>query len=155
MTTRDLDFAPGSLAGPLDPATVARYEQMLAHPFDPAYREHLARYNGGRSVQRVFDFDGTSKVVDNFLCVIPDYKAQPDHAPYDVAVTKLQLGDRLDENLVPFALLFPGDYLCFDYSAGDVPSIVWWDHEASTPGKPVVEPVADNFTAFLALLRAD
>jgi hypothetical protein len=61
--------------------------------------------------------------------------------------------DRLNDYLVPFAELFAGNFLCFDYEGGGRPKVVVWRHEDSRDESPYTEFVAANFDEFLTKLR--
>lgn len=66
---------------------------------------------------------------------------------------RCKIEDRLNEYLLPFAVLFAGDMLCFDYREGSRPAVVVWLHEESAADcTPVTKPVAANFDEFLSLL---
>jgi hypothetical protein len=154
-----LRYEPDSFAGPLDRAHVAAVGASLGRRFDPDYLRHLARYHGGVPGKRFFPTANNVKVIERFLCMIPDPVADERHGWHDVEVVFDQLEDRLGDDeetyLVPFAALFGGDFLCFDYRSGDPPRVVAWDHEASEPGKPATEEVAAGFAEFLKTLRDD
>ena len=57
--------------------------------------------------------------------------------------------DRMGPYLMPFAELFAGDLLCFDYENEGEPKVVLWFHELSRPGEPYVELVSNSFDEFL------
>ena len=150
-----VDFEPGSCAGPLDPTEVAEIEEMIGLKFIQSYLEFLASCNGGTPRNRYFDVPNNTKVVERFLCIIKDYKTDNVHGPYNVGVVWSQIGNRLNDYLVPFAALFAGDFLCFDYEGREQPRIVWWDHEKSPPLNPHTEFVANDFESFLGMLYSD
>jgi hypothetical protein len=155
MTAQALEFPPGTSAGPLDPARVLAVEQLVGRPFDEAFLELLVEQNGGPPRARLLVVEGRVKVLERFLCLV-DPRENPRDAIYDVGTVWSMLKGRLQASLVPFAVLFPGDFLCFDHSAPGPPSVVWWKHEApaGAPAAPTV-PVAGSFTALLAMLRPD
>lgn len=155
MSPSALDFPPGTSAGPLDPARVLAVEQLVGHAFDEAFLEFLVEQNGGPPRVRLFPVGEDEKVLERFLCLV-DARQNPRDAIYDVGAVWSMLKGRLGPGLVPFAVLFPGDFLCFDHAAAGPPSVVWWKHEApaGAPSAPTV-PVAGSFTAFLRLLRRD
>jgi hypothetical protein len=62
-----------------------------------------------------------------------------------------QIEGRLNDYLCPFAALFAGDFLCFEYGDSDT---VLWDHEKSEEDSPVVIEVAPDFISFLKLLHS-
>ena len=149
----DLEYDPQSLAGPLDPEQVSQAERLVGMRFDPDWLAHLARFNGGKPGKRNFALWRNVKVVTRFLGIVPHYLAKEPPGVYDVRSVRLRIEDRLHERLVPFAALYPGDYLCFDYEGPGRPRVVLWDHEKSRPGQPHTEPVAPSFAAFLAMLH--
>jgi hypothetical protein len=154
-----LQYDPDSFAGPLDRSLVAKVGKSLGHRFDPAYVRHLVQHHGGQPGKRYFPTSNNVKVIERFLCMLADPSKNKKHGWFDVGVVADQLEDRLggDENpdLVPFAALFAGDFLCFDYRHGEPPRVVVWDHECSRRGRPRTEEVAANFTEFLELLTSE
>jgi|SRR5688572_3383360 len=155
MRAAALDFPPGTSAGPLDPARVLAVEQRVGHAFDEAFLELLVEQNGGPPLVRELRVEGRAKVLERFLCVV-DARENPRDAIYDVGAVWTMLQGRLAPTLVPFAVLFPGDFLCFDHAAPGPPAVVWWKHEApaGVAAVPTV-PVAPSFTALLAMLRRE
>lgn len=149
----DLEYDPRSLAGPLDPKEVEQAERFVGMRFDPDWVAHLALYNGGKPGKRNFDLGDNVKTLTRFLCIVPNFAGDREgHGAFDVRAVRIRIEDRLHDRLVPFAALYPGDYLCFDYAGPGRPRVVLWDHEKSRPGQPHTEPVADSFTAFLQML---
>jgi hypothetical protein len=150
-----LQFPPGTSAGPLDPGRVLAVEQRLGHAFDEAFLEFLVEQNGGPPRVRLLSVEGRTKVLERFLCLV-DPRENPRDAIYDVGEVWSMLQGRLAPTLVPFAVLYPGDFLCFDHAAPGPPSVVWWKHEApaGAPAAPTV-PVAGSFTALLTMLRPE
>jgi hypothetical protein len=149
----DLEYDPRSAAGPLDPQEVEQAERFVGMRFDPDWVAHLTRVNGGKPGKRNFDFGDNVKTVTRLLCIVPDFAGQREgHGAFDVRAVRIRIEDRLHDRLVPFAALFPGDYLCFDYAGPGRPRVVLWDHEKSRPGAPHTDPVAESFTAFLQML---
>jgi hypothetical protein len=155
MRAATLDFPPGTSAGPLDPARVLAVERLVGHAFDEAFLEFLVEQNGGPPRLRLLTVEGRVKVLERFLCLV-DPRENPRDAIYDIGAVWAMLKDRLAPGLVPCAVLFPGDFLCFDHAAPGPPSVVWWKHEApaGAPPAPTV-PVAGSFTALLPMLRRD
>ena len=155
MRAQALEFAAGTSAGPLDPARVLAVEQLVGHAFDEAFLDLLLEQNGGPPRVRLLQVKGRVKVLERFLCLV-DARENPRDAIYDVGTVWSMLKGRLAPALVPFAVLFPGDFLCFDHSAGPTPAVVWWKHEAPAGGSaPPPVPVAPSFEDFLGMLRPD
>jgi hypothetical protein len=155
MSAQALDFPAGTSAGPLDPARVLAVEQLVGRAFDEAFLEFLIEQNGVPPRVHLLTIDGRAKVLERFLCLV-DARENPRDAMYDVGAVWSMLKGRLAPTLVPFAVLFPGDFLCFDHAEPGPPSVVWWQHEApaGAPPAPTV-PVAGSFTALLSMLRRD
>lgn len=151
----NLEFDPRSCAGPVGHKEIAYTERAYEFHFDPTYIRLLEQCNGGVPKKRCFPVPGNIKVIERFLCMIDGVRADERHGRNDMGVVTTQIEARLNEYMVPFAALFAGDYLCFDAEDSDPPKIVVWDHERSRAGSPVTLPVADDFSAFLALLYAD
>jgi len=156
----DLEYHPNSFAGPFSKKEAKGFESWLQRcqakeiKFDPDYLEHLPRFHGGAPGRRYFKTaKGTGHVITRFLNFLPD-ENDSTLAQYNVSGTWGLIEDRLGELHVPFAELFGGDMLCFDFRAIP-PQIVVWDHERSTEGNPYTESVAESFAAFLKLPTRD
>ena len=110
---------------------------------------------------RIVPGGGDERIIDRFLGMI-----ERDHPLYayhiDVVVT--QLDERIlfdpdgpDLPLLPLAALDGGDFVCLDLRGpamnGEGASVVIWDHEASEEMAPAVHRIADDWDAFLAILK--
>ena len=91
-------------------------------------------------------------VVGRLLSIVDDYKEDPLET-YDIEVVWSQIEDRLDDSLVPFAVLFGGDFLCFSYQDESPPTVDLRDHERSRKNTPVLTHVALSFEDFSAMLH--
>ncbi|MDQ3802174.1 MAG: SMI1/KNR4 family protein [Acidobacteriota bacterium] len=152
----DLEFVPGTEAGEFDDQYVSETEDMLRLKFEPDYLAFLEKHNGGVPKKQIFPLGDDEKVVERFLSFVPDYEDNEEFGYYDVAVVWSQISDRLNEYLIPFAIVYAGDFLCFDYEGGgEQAKIVLWNHDYSREMKPYTIPVADNFRQFLSMLYAD
>lgn len=77
-----------------------------------------------------------------------------DSGQYDMSVVITQLDSRLGDDpdevgckIIPFAYLFSGDFLCFDYRNDPAnPVVVLWDHNESEEFSPRTEFVAASFS---------
>jgi len=154
----DLGYDPSTFVGPLDMKELDEFRNFLEESgqpihFDPAYLAHLTKFHGGVPAKRCFEtVDGQHHVIERFLNFL-DPKKDETLGWYNVNVTWTQMEDRLNEFLIPFAALFAGDMLCFDYEAGGRPSVVVWLHEESSEDHPVTSLVASDFDAFLRKLH--
>jgi len=153
----DLGYNPSSLLGPLDVRRVEKFQQYLHDcdqpiVFDPSYLRHLAKFHGGVPKKRCFKtVKGNEHVIERFLNFI-DKQTDEGEGWYNVGVTWTLIEDRLNDYLMPFAALFGGECLCFDYEKDDRPQIVVWLHADSRQDRPVTEYVAANFDEFLTKL---
>jgi hypothetical protein len=155
----DLGYDPSSLLGPLDMRRVEKFQKYISGAtdqhleFDPAYLRHLAKYHGGRPKKSwFFSAKGNDYVIERFLNFI-DPKSDDVLGEYNVEVTWGMICDRLNDYLIPFAELFAGNFLCFDYEGGGRPKVVVWRHEDSREERPATEFVAANFDEFLTKLQ--
>jgi SMI1-KNR4 cell-wall len=148
----DLEMEKGSYSKNIDLSTILQNEEMIGLKFHSDYIEFLQKFNGGVPIKPYFDFSNNTKVVERFLCILKNYK-EDSNGMYDVGVVWSQIEDRLNEYLVPFAVLFAGDFLCFDYEEHpNNPKVVLWNHDLSDERKPHTEFVANNLNAFLQML---
>lgn len=124
------------------------YERIY---FDNSYIDYLLR---GFRGQRYFStIAGESHSITTVLNFLPADSSHP-LSDYSVPNTWGLISDRMGMYLMPFAELFGGDMLCFDYQKDGRPQVVVWYHDRSRPGQdPYTEPVASNFDDFIELLR--
>src|SRR5688500_18932072 len=151
----DLQFVENTTAGKVKPDYVAKTEKMIGLKFPTNFLSLLEARNGGVPVKRLFKIDDEVKVLERFLCLVSDYKVNK-FGDFDIGVVWSRIEDRLDGNLLPFAAVFAGDYLCFDYADNrNKPKVVLWYHELSDEEAPYIIPVADSFDEFLEMLYED
>lgn len=162
-----IQLEPGTSMRAPSEECIARFERYYDVVFPGSYRAFVVTGNGAVPRQKYFDDRGNVRVLERFLALLDRPQDEGALGSYDVGVVLAQVEDRLvsDEELeaapdlegqivVPFAALFAGDLLCFDFRANaSEPPIILWDHEASEPGRPVFHRVADSFDALLARLR--
>jgi hypothetical protein len=122
--------------------------------FDPDYVQHLAQFNGGAPKVKYFlTQTGRCMPIDRFLNYsATDQLSSPYLRSLNANVAWANLEDRLDQYLLPFAVLPNGDYLCFDYRNGMPPCVVLWIQERSDEDCPYTEAVARSFSAFIHAL---
>lgn len=152
MTPVEVPMVPGSSASSLSADRLAVAETSLGIKFSGKYVDFLRATNGGEPTHRFFAMAGTEKVVERFLSVVEDYKSDP-LGCYDVGVVWSQIEDRLNDSLVPIAVVFPGDFLCLDFSESSEPAVVLWDHEESREDAPSLTRVAPSFQDFVLMLH--
>ena len=147
-----IDFEPNTFGNPVDIEYIRAVEDEIGVSFPSSFLALIKKYNGGRPIDKYFELNGNEKVVERFLSFIPDYKENA-MGIYDVEVVWSQIEDRLNDYLCPFAVLFAGDFLCFDSEGREEPRVVLWDHERSDEDSPVLIEVASNFDDFLKRLH--
>jgi hypothetical protein len=159
MDPDDLGYGATSIVGPLDMRCVLASQQGFQDrgmpiTFDPSYIRHLKRFHGGVPRKRCFvATDGREYVIERFLHFADETKAERNQLEwYHVNVSWGLMLDRLNDFLIPFAVLFAGDMLCFDYEHGVKPRVAVWLHEKSREDAPFVVYVAANFDEFLGKL---
>jgi len=147
------------------PDYIALCQKFHKFVFPADYIDFLTRHNGGTPAGIcVFDAETPQPntcVFERFLPITEDYESSPD-GMYDIIVVTSELHSYLIKNpdsanriiYVPFALLFAGNYVCFDCST--IPaSICIWDHERSKIFAPYTYHIANNFSEFLTMLRIE
>lgn len=147
---------------PATEAQLLRFQEVNGVPLPSSFAKILLETNGGVPAENTFTMsDGRVRLIERFLALIRHHSAAGDAGWYDIDVVISQLLDRLTDDedstvswLVPFAALFAGDFLCFDYRTTPTPKVVVWDHEASEELAPVVTKVANSFDEFIPMLRA-
>ncbi len=120
---------------------------------DKPWLSHLREYHGGKPESCVVTTEkGVCHPIDRFLNF-----AKSGHPldTYRLGGIWADMGERLSDLHVPFAITSFGDVVCFDY--GQVtdgrPAVVMWYHEKSRDFDPYTEYIAPNFDEFMNLLR--
>jgi SMI1-KNR4 cell-wall len=153
----DLHYDPKSIVGPLNENEVKDFQDWLhgsGYPirFELPYIQHVKEHHGGIPAKRYFRTAiGTADSITRFLNFL-GAGSDPVLQQYSVECTWSNINEHLGKHLMPFAELFAGDMLCFDYTKGGRPEIVVWFHELSEPGQPHTEFVSKNFDEFLDML---
>lgn len=153
-----IEMLPGTVAGKPDDNYIDETEDMMELEFTTAFLTFLGNHNGGVPVKKYFKLGGNTKVVQRFLCVYANFEDNSEFGQSDIGVVWTQIDDRLSEFQMPFAAVYPGDFLCFDFEPSDdddKPVVVLWIHDQSYEGHPVTVPVADTFEQFLKMLTDD
>jgi len=141
------DVTWASTHGPATMEEIERVEVYLGLTLPADYLGVAVSNSGGYPSRDAFDFEHKKEAVFNRLLSL-----HPDRENSIVNVYN-EIRDRLVDGIVPFADDPFGNYLCFDYRGGEIPTIVYWDHEvaASTPEQAVFY-VSSSFSGLLAKL---
>lgn len=150
---RSIDYVKDSTPGPFTDDYLAAVEDAMGIKFPHSYIDFLHLNNGGEPVQRFFKTGANEKVVERFLSLVEDYR-QNQFGLFDIEVVWSQIEDRLDDGIWPLAVVYSGDFLCFDCRGLPSPRVVLWEHQSW--GADALEPtvVADSFEQFLEMLYA-
>lgn len=161
-------FKPGTILPPANPSSLDKFEDYYLGglKLPAAFRAFMATHNGAAPVNDdnsiYSEAFGDDIVIERFLPQIDDYRAHPDSwAEFEVILTQISErtaygADAEHEHLIPFALLFAGDYLVLDYYTNQTePAVAVWDHERSLPDAPHAPVIAENFEAFLHLFNIE
>jgi hypothetical protein len=156
---RTIHFYPNTAAGEFDQAKFNSLRSFLLldlplFEYDQDYESFVRANAGGSPIERYFSSNVGIYPIDHFLNFQASRSASDPFAFLNVNVVWSAIEDRLTSMQFPFASLPGGDFLCFDYSQGERPSVVLWLHELSGEDSPMFEPVANTFSEFLASLRS-
>jgi hypothetical protein len=144
-------LVPKTAAGKVNRKHASDTEDLMEIEFSDEFLDFLDRHNGGVPATPHFRLGRNVKVVERFLCLVRNYRTHP-LGELDIGVVWSSIEDRLDEFLMPFAAVFGGDFLCFDFTEFDDAPVVLWVHDRMSEGKPHTVPVAKNFRAFVGML---
>lgn len=114
---------------------------------DELYFDHIRTNNGGVPITRNFPLGEIERMLnftDSYTSDGAKYKE------FNVNVVRTWIKDRVPSNVIPFASMPHGAFLCFDYSTDRLPSVVMWNNELFDEE---FVPVASTFREFVALLQ--
>lgn len=154
----DIHYKPGTSSGPFSQSELNKFKKMLRvdmpdFEFDEIYTQFITRHNGGKPIEKYFRLQSDEMYsIDRFLN-FADTSLQED-VLFNVHQNWNDIEDRLVPGMFPFAVMGGGDYLLFDHSGPGRARIVYWYHEKSTEGNPVVVVVSPNFDTFLSSLTS-
>lgn len=143
-----------------DSKLITRVEENFEIKFPTDFIEFISESNGAIPTTRFFECKSNKYVIERFLCIL-DNPGENDRGMYDIRVVFSQLderiisdGDLTGAELVPFAALFAGNFVCLDYSESKTdPKICIWYNEESGDFEPVTEEIAHNINSFLDMLE--
>ncbi|GAI78995.1 unnamed protein product [marine sediment metagenome] len=142
---------------------VIELEKKLNVKFPEDYVSQILDNNGGIPDPSQLDFNGRkSKTLGELFCI-------NDIGSANVYKKYKSSRDVLPMSIIPIAADAGGNYYCFDYINGAVPSIVYWNHDECYPAddvtpeqlktKPLevwqreaITPVCNTFTELLQML---
>jgi hypothetical protein len=153
-------YKPGTQSAPFSRRELDEFEGVMrilspTFAYDPAYVAFISAHNGGEPIERYFRLpDGDWMPIDRILNFADADTAPEEDLLFHVHQNWNDIEDRLRDGMFPFAALPGGDYLVFDSAAPPGARVAFWYHERSTEANPFLEPLADDFNAFVAGLRS-
>ncbi len=123
------------------------------------FKKFIQKYNCAKPI----DFEikaNRTRLVTRFFGIVNDAVADFINSEYDISHVQSEAfqffyygEDRYDNDLMPFAELFGGDFLCLDKGKNneyeDNPRVCVLSHEESGEFDPVTYHVADSFDEFV------
>ncbi|MDM5186415.1 SMI1/KNR4 family protein [Bacillus sp. DX4.1] len=142
-----------------DDTLLERVEGNLEVKFPSAFCTFIKKNNGAIPITKYITYKNNRYVVERFLCIL-DNRSENSKGMYDIKVVFSQLDERMISNgdltsseIVPFAALYAGDFVCIDYQKNQTsPEICIWYHEDSGEFEPVTEKIANNMNEFFEML---
>lgn len=131
---------------PLNEQIISKVEQSFGIEFPLDYKKCIIKYNGGSPDPDAFKFkdDGTGQ-----FGYLLSFTREP-----NIEKVYGLIAEDLPEKVIPFAIDFAGNKLCFDYRGNkQSPSIVFYDHEEE--GEDAIELICNTFTELLETLHDD
>ena len=114
---------------------------------DESYFDHIRENNGGVPLTKYFP----SGEIERMLNFSDSYSTEgARYAEFNVNVVRNWVKDRVPENIVPFASMPHGAFLCFKYSSDHRPTVVMWNNELY---EEEYVTIADSFDDFANLLQ--
>jgi len=131
----------------VDYATIRELESILNVKFPDDYIECAKQNHGGRPSFECLDFgDEKEKIFGGLLALTEGEEA-------DILSETKDSQGYIPEKVIPFGDDPFGNFYCFDYRKGRIPTVVYWNHElAGISEQRCISYVADSFSAFLKLL---
>ncbi|MEH7389399.1 SMI1/KNR4 family protein [Bacillus sp. JJ1474] len=124
---------------PLKVEDITKIETTFHIQLPITYKKILCKYHGGRPDKKMFKpIIGKERTLKSFLPISSDYKV-------NLFNVKEWLG--LPDDVIPFANLPSGDYLCLDYRNSADPNVVLLHHEIDA-----FELVSNTFDQFISSL---
>ncbi|KEO81833.1 SMI1/KNR4 family protein [Tumebacillus flagellatus] len=154
-----MKFLEESILPPPTDQRLKSFERACRVELPSEFHDLLKTYHGATPITNVFHGKGREFLIERLLCLLEDPASDETHGWYDIEVVLSQIDTRLtdDENLVganviPFASLFAGDFVCLDLRNQGKQSVVVWLHEESEDFNPVFLNVAGSLSEFFSML---
>ena len=152
-----MNLKEDSILDPPSDKRIGEFEQFYKIKLPETYINFVKSSNGAVPNELTIKCGGQSRLIEKFLCLLDDYRDDGVQGQYEISVVIAQIEDRLTDdddlvgsNIIPFAVVFGGDFLCMDFrQSKENPSVIIWDHEESDELSPVTYTVADSINSFL------
>lgn len=144
----------------LNDSSIFELESFCRVKLPHSFIEFFRNNNGVAFEGLTYDIDNEERLIEQTLLITNDSNLSDDIMQYEIKVVLAQIEERLTDNedlvgaeLLPFAHVFGGDFLCLNFKDSDIePSVVLWDHNESDELSPVFVLVSDSFEAFVERL---
>lgn len=124
------------------------------------FKSFIKKYNGAVPISNQFFDSQDERMIERFLCLLDDDESDEEIGWYDIEAVLAEISTRLVDdgdlvgcNVIPFALLFGGDFVCLDLRDSEMAPVVVWYHEESEDFSPVFATVAKSMTEFLEMVK--
>ena len=120
----DIDFGDGPTTREvLEDSVIEGLELLLSIKLPETYKEIIKYHNGGSPLESDYEVTNESgqKMYGGFGVFLNIKPKAPEGVFSCIRLFK--------ERVIPFSLDGGGNYLCFDYSETDNPTVVLWHHE--------------------------
>lgn len=138
---------------------ILEFESNCRIALPEEFKQFIKQYNGAVPITNLFSDGRRERMIERFLCLLDDFESDA-NGWYDIEVVLSQIDTRLGDdedlvgyNVIPFAALFAGDFVCLDCRKSGVAPVVVWYHEESDDFSPVFATVAASMPEFLSLLK--
>jgi len=140
--------------------TIQNFETFYRVLLPQSFITFISAYNGAIPEKLIISANGQERLVEKFLCLLENPSDEPVEGQYDIGVVITQIEDRLTDdedligaNIIPFAAIFGGDFLCMDFRNNpENPNIILWDHNESDELDPVTYDVSVSFSDFFSAI---
>lgn len=146
---------------PASRKSILSFESFYKIKLPESFLRFFENHHGAIPEKFIININGQDRVIERFLCLLENPSNEAIQGQYDIGVVITQIEDRLTDdedmigaNIIPFASVFGGDFLCMDFrGSSEDPAIVLWDHNESDELEPITYTVNNTASGFFVDLR--
>ncbi|WP_240733022.1 SMI1/KNR4 family protein [Jeotgalibacillus sp. S-D1] len=101
---------------------ISAFENYCRVTLPTTFVDFIESYNGSIPITNNFPHEDYEILIERFLCLLNNPQDDDENGWYDIEVVLSQIDTRLTDNedligaeLIPYAELFVGDYVCLDF----------------------------------------